>query len=131
MSGQEIQLAWQRDFNIATEISKAENKPILIYFSKSNCEVCLQFYTDFFKQESFKKMSDDFVLLILDGSNDDINTNDVSILKARRLVMHYNKSSQFPAILIVDQDRQQIGEIFTSGNADDISNYWSFLQTLK
>lgn len=130
MNAQEIQLSWNKSMNVATEISKAENKPILIYFTKNDCKDCQQFYSDFFKQQAFNNLTDDFILLMLDGSNNDIKTTDINIIKQRRLVMHYNKSSTFPAVLVIDHEGKQLGELLTSKVKNDIENYWSFLETL-
>ncbi len=128
---QDVQLTWQKDINLATEIAKSENKAVLIYFSKNDCEACQIFYNDFFKQEAFKNMADNFVLLMLDGSNQDIKTTDLTIIKQRRLAMHYNKASNFPAVLTIDKDKMEIGEILTTVDQESIQNYLAFLQTLK
>lgn len=128
---QDVQLSWKKDFNIATELAKAENKPILIYFTKDNCIDCQQFYSNFFKQETFKKLSENFVLLMLDGSNNDLKTTDLDIIKQRRLIMHYNKSSKFPSVLVIDSNGQEIGDSCVSTSENSILEYWSFLETLK
>lgn len=131
MSAQEVQLSWNKDYNVATELSKAENKPILIYFTKSDCKECQEFYIDFFEGEDFKTLSDKFVLLMLDGSDTDTKTNDISVIKNRRLVMHYNKSLTFPAVLMLNTERQSIGELFTSKDKTTIETYFTFLETNK
>lgn len=131
MTAQEVQLSWQKDFNVATELAKSENKQILIYFTKTDCSPCSQFYTDFFKQDAFKNLSDNFVLLMLDGSNNDNDSTDLAIIKQRRLIMHYNKTFSFPAVLLIDSDRKAIGELFTSTDDTEITSYLNFLQTIK
>jgi thioredoxin-related protein len=131
MTAQEVQLSWNKDLNVATELAKTQNKPILVYFTKTDCDACSHFYTAFFKQEAFKKLSNNFVLLMLDGSNNDINNTDISVIRQRRLVMHYNKSSTFPALLTLDSDRQETGELFSSTDEASISNYLNFLETLN
>lgn len=131
ISAQEVQLTWQKDFNLAIEMAKSENKPVLIYFTKNDCEPCQKFYNDFFKQDAFTKISDDFVLLMLDGSNQDIKTTDMAIIKQRRMAMHYNKVSIYPAVLAVDKERMELGEILITGDQNAIENYWTFLEALK
>lgn len=131
MAAQEVQLSWIKDFNVATETAKAENKPILVYFTKSDCSACLQFYTDFFQRETVKDLSNDYVLLMLDGSNKDMKSTDMAVIKQRRLVMHYNKSLTFPAILVINSDRQKLGELFTATDEASIANYITTLQSLK
>lgn len=130
-SAQDVQLTWQKDMSLATEIAKSENKPVLIYFTKNDCQVCQTFYNDFFKQDTFKKIADHFVLFLLDGSSEDMNTNDLTIINRRRLAMNYNKSSSFPAVLTIDKDKMEIGEILTAIDQESIQKYWSFLETLK
>lgn len=130
MASQEVQLSWEKDLNIAKELAKSEDKPILVYFTKSDCKECQQFYGDFFKQESFNGLLDNFILLMLDGSNNDMKTTDIAVVKQRRLVMHYNKSSTFPAVMVLDQDGQEMGALFTSKDLENIKAYRSFLETL-
>ena len=130
LSAQELQLSWQKDFTEATEMAKAENKFVLIYFTKADCAACQQFYLDFFKQEDFEKLSNKFVFLLLDASNADTKTNDIALMKQRRLIGHYNKVSQFPAVRVLDSNHKEIGELFTSKDTADIATYWSFLETL-
>lgn len=130
-TAQEVQLSWKKDFNIATEVAKSESKPILVYFSKSDCKECLQFYTDFFKQESFKNIADEFVFLMLDGSNTDIKNTDMDVIKERRLVMHYNNELTFPAILVLNSEGHELGDLYTSAEINDMLTYISNLETLK
>lgn len=130
MAAQEIQLSSEKDLNIATELAKSENNPIWVFFTKSDCKECQQFYSDFFKHESFYVLSDDFILLMLDGSNNDMKTTDISVVKQRPLVMHYNKASTFPAVLVLDKNGQEMGELFTSKDLENIKDYRSFLETL-
>lgn len=131
VSAQEVQLSWQKDLTIAKELAKAENKMVLIYFTKSDCETCQQFYRDFFKQEEFKRLSDAFVLVLLEDSNKDIQSNDLNLIKQRRWAMHYNKSSTYPAVLLIDNEGQERGDLMTSTTREAIETYWNFLDTLK
>lgn len=129
--GQELQLAWKKDFNVANELAKSQNKQILVYFTKSDCSDCVEFYTNFFKKDDFKNVSNKFVLLMLDGSNNDINSTDLTVIKLRRMVMHYNKALIFPAVLVLDSDRKPLGEFFSSTDENSIAEYMNFLETLK
>lgn len=131
VAGQEVQLSWKKDLNIATELAKSENKPILIYFTKSDCSACSQFYSDFFKSENFKTVSNDFILLMLDSANNDVDNTDFAVIKQRRLVLHYNNTLTFPAVLLVDSDRQELGPLFTSTDKTAIANYMNTLKTIK
>jgi thioredoxin-related protein len=131
LCAQEVQLSWNKDYNVATELAKSESKPILVYFTKSDCKACLEFYTDFFKQDAFKSISDDFILLMLDGSNNDIKNTDMDIIKKRRLVMHYNKALIFPALMALNNEGKELSDLYTSKDLADMATYFTFLKTLK
>lgn len=131
MTAQEIQLNWNKDFYVAKELAQSESKPILVYFYKSDCKTCQNFYTELSKSDAFKTVADDFVLVMLDGSKTDINNQDINLMKMRRLVMHYNKEQQFPALRALDANAQELGDLFTSLNSDDLSAYIDYLQTIK
>lgn len=131
MTAQEVQITWQKEFNVASEMSKSENKPILVYFTKEDCSSCLNFYTDFFKQEAFKSIADNFIFLLIDRSSDVSKTNNIAVMKKRRWAMHYNKGSKFPAVLILNAEAKEMGTIFTETDAASITTYLSFLATLK
>lgn len=130
VSAQNKQLSWKKDLNVATEIATSENKPILIYFSKADCNDCQQFYSDFFKQPAFDAIADRFVLLMVDGSDLNTKTNDIELLKQRRLLLHYNPSSNFPSVLTLNSDKELLGELYTSKDKNDMANYLTFIKTL-
>ena len=127
---QNKQLSWKKDLNVATELSKSENKPMLVYFSKTNCNDCQQFYNDFFKQPEFDAVADRFVLVMVDGSDLTTKTNNIEVLKQRRLLQHYNPSSTFPAILALNHNKELLGELYTSKDKNDMANYLAFIKTL-
>lgn len=131
MAAQEVQLSWNKDLNIATELAKSDNKPILVYFSKSDCSACSQFYSNFFQRDDFKNILNDFILLMLESPDSDINNTDLSVIKQRRLVRHYNKSSIFPAVMVLNSDRQELSELYTSTDETSIVNFMNILESLK
>ncbi len=131
ITAQEVQLSWKKDFNEASELAKSENKDILVYFTKNDCEACLEFYTKFFKQDAFKTIADNFVFLMLDGSDYDIKTTDLNVIKQRRLSMHYNKSSTFPSVIALDSNGKELGQPLLTTDDAAIENYLTFLNTLK
>lgn len=131
MTAQEVQLSWNKDYYVASALAKAESKPMLVYFSKSDCKPCLKFYTDFFKKDAFKGIANDFVLVMLDGSNNDINDRDIEVMKLRRLVMHFNKEQTFPAVRALDSNGQELGVMFTSLEESEMTSYINYLQTIK
>ena len=116
---QDIQLRWNKDLGTAKELSKAGNKIILAYFTKDDCKLCQQFYADVFKSERFKTISDNFIFLMIDGSNQDIKSTDMNVIKQRRLIIHYNKTASFPALAALDKNGEIIGELMTSTNKEN------------
>lgn len=110
MASQEVQLVWNKDLNMAKEMAKSQNKPILVYFTKSDCTACQQFYTNVFKQKAFVDISNNYILLMLDGTASDINSTDIEIVKQRRWIGHYNKTATFPSLLVLNSDTIQVGE---------------------
>ena len=131
MSAQEVQISWNKDITISKALAKSENKPILMFFTKNDCESCMQFYTNFFKSETLKNQIDNFVFLMVDGSNNDTNTNDLSVIKNRRLVNLYNNSQTFPSVVILDSDGRTMGEPLLSTDASAIDTFINFLDRLK
>lgn len=131
LTAQEVQLPWKKDLNIAKAIAKSESKPILVYFTKNDCKACSAFYGDFFKSDTFKALAEDFVLLMLDGSNSDMKTTDWEIIKKRRMVNHYNKTMSFPAVLVLDSEGFEKGEPLVRTDAAAITDFYNYLQTLK
>jgi len=127
---QDIQLRWYKDLGTAKELSKAENKIILAYFTKDDCKLCQQFYADVIKSDRFKTISDKFIFLMIDGSNQDIKSTDMNVIKQRRLIIHYNKTASFPALVALDKDGDVLGEMMTSANKEDIDSYIDFLNSL-
>ena len=127
---QDIQLRWYKDLGTAKELSKTENKIILAYFTKDDCKLCQQFYADVFKSERFKTISNNFIFLMLDGSNQDIKSTDMNVIKQRRLIIHYNNSASFPALAALDKNGEIIGELMTSANKENIDSYIDFLNSL-
>ena len=54
ISAQDSQLNWLLDFDRAKNISKEQDKPILVYFTGSDwCGPCKRLKADFFSSEGF------------------------------------------------------------------------------
>lgn len=131
LSAQNVQLSWQKDFNTAQAMATSQNKNIIVFFTKTDCQSCLQFYSDFFKQPTFENLAQNYVLLMIDGSNQDIQSRDMAVIQQRRLARHYNKASAYPAVLTLDKEGMEVGEIMTSTDEASTKEYLSFLQNLK
>ncbi|MCB0373299.1 MAG: thioredoxin family protein [Muricauda sp.] len=127
---QDVQLHWQKDLVTATELSKIENQPVLVYFTKDDCKSCQQFYSNVFKSDAFKSIANNFVYLMVDGSNQDIKSTDINVIKQRRLIIHYNKTNSFPAVMALDKNGDIIGEPLTKVDGESITAYLTYLKTL-
>lgn len=131
MSAQEVQISWNKDITISKALAKSESKPILMYFTKNDCESCMNFYANFFKSDKLKNQINDFVFLMVDGSNNDINSTDLSVVKNRRLVNLYNNSLTFPSLLVLDSNGQTMGEPLLSTDESAINTFMNSLESLK
>ena len=131
LKAQEVPLSWNKDFNVALELAKQENKSILIYFTKPGCKECLEFYTEELAQSDFKAVADKYVLLMMEGSNNTSKNVGINEIKQRRLVQHYNKTMTFPAMLVVDTNKQEVGTPLTSTDDTSVAQFFDFLKTTK
>ncbi|WP_109301151.1 thioredoxin family protein [Aquimarina sp. AU474] len=112
---------WLYDFEQAKEISKEEDKPILMYFSGSDwCRPCMMLQEDVFDNYKFQKFKNAFVFLYIDiPRNTDLLSSDQKVQNFK-LLSTYNKQKTFPLINIVNHK----GKIL-----DDISGYSSLRDT--
>ncbi len=106
----EIQcIEWEEDFSEAKRIAKKENKNLLIFFTGSDwCSPCKNLVQDFFCNQKFKELSDNFVLY---EANFPLNKslvnknqeNNNSHLKEKYDVFSY------PTILILNSKTKELG----------------------
>ena len=131
MASQEVQITWNKDLTVAKELAKSQNKPILVYFTKADCTPCQQFYGNVFKQKDFMDISNDFVLLMMDGTSSDVNSTDLEIIKRRRYIGHYNRTNTYPALLVLNSDGIEVSDPLLTTDQVAIDAYVSQLKTLK
>lgn len=55
------EIAWETDFEAATQRAKAENKPLMVSFSSHSCGYCRQMAVDVFANQNIVGNSDKFV----------------------------------------------------------------------
>jgi protein disulfide-isomerase len=58
-------VVWHTDFNKAMELSKKENKPMMLFFTGSDwCGWCVKLKKEVFSQSEFKQWAQDNVILV-------------------------------------------------------------------
>jgi thioredoxin-related protein len=105
-------LNWLLDYNEAIEISKNEQKPVLVYFTGSDwCAPCKMLKKDFFNTSEFANRAKDMVLLMVDiPRRVDIITKEQKE-KNLKLVRKYNKSGGYPNLVALNSKGEVIGEL--------------------
>ena len=132
ISAQDSQLNWLLDFDKAKNISKEQDKPILVYFTGSDwCGPCKRLKADFFSSEDFKTKAEDFVLLLVDMPR----RNDIITPEQRKknaaLMKKYNKKGSFPNIFGLDSKGKVLTEISGYNMMRDTSYHFAFLDELQ
>ncbi len=91
---------WEKQgnsFNNAIELSKKENKNIILYFHASWCKTCTYFDKNYLKDEKLKKYLDNFVKISIMCDQNQIKEDDI------KLILKY-KIRQYPTILLLSPD---------------------------
>ncbi len=105
-------LNWLLDINEALEISKNEQKPLLVYFTGSDwCPPCKMLKKDFFNTSEFEERANKMVLLMVDiPRRVDIITKEQKE-KNIKLVRKYNKEGGYPNLVALNSSGEVIGEL--------------------
>ena len=106
-----IKLNWIATYDEALEISKKENKPILLYFTGSDwCAPCKVLDKELFHTEKFKELSDkNLVLLEVDIPRKHDLLSPDKISENLYLKEKYRVNS-FPTLLFVNHKGKKISE---------------------
>jgi len=124
-------LKWLTDFETAREISKTENKPILMYFTGSDwCTPCKMLKEDFFITDRFKKNSEKLVLLEVDLPRREDIISPEQKQKNKALINRYNKKGGFPNIVAIDHTGNVLGEIGAYSSLRNPSKHFNFVEAL-
>ena len=105
-------LNWLLDINEALEVSKNEQKPLLVYFTGSDwCPPCKMLKKDFFNTSEFEERANKMVLLMVDiPRRVDIITKEQKE-KNIKLVRKYNKDGGYPNLVALNSNGDVIGEL--------------------
>jgi thioredoxin-related protein len=103
---------WKTNFEEAKTQSKKENKSILLVFSGSDwCAPCIKLENTIWKSEDFKKEADHkWVIYKADFPKKKANLLSAELTASnRKLAEQYNKSGNFPLVLLLDQSGNVLG----------------------
>ena len=101
------------DFDTAIQKSKDENKTMMMVFSGSDwCKPCIQLKKTILSSETFTAYSQDkLILLELDFPYKKKNQLDKEQLKHNEaLADKYNKEGAFPKLILLNSEKQVIGQ---------------------
>jgi thioredoxin-related protein len=108
---EEVQLNWVKSFQQADSISKATNKPMLVFFSGSDwCKPCIKLKKYVLETEEFSKYSEKFVLYNADFP---YRTKQDKALKDanEKLASQFNKDGQFPRVIFLSPQQKQLASL--------------------
>ncbi|MDC8003844.1 thioredoxin family protein [Aureisphaera galaxeae] len=130
-SQKDSQLNWLYNLDAAKEVSKAEKKPILIYFTGSDwCAPCKALKTDFFETEAFAERANSMVLVMIDYPRRmDIITEEQRAYN-KTIMAKYNKNGSFPLLVMTNSKGKALGELssYSSFNSyKDTSHHFDFV----
>ncbi|MEL6811756.1 MAG: thioredoxin family protein [Bacteroidota bacterium] len=123
-----VQLNWLTNLEEAQRISKAENKPILMYMTGSDwCAPCKMLKKDFFETEEFAKRAENLVLVMIDHPRAvDILTEE-QFAYNKTIIAKYNKDKSFPKVLILNSKGKEQDMISGYGSMRDPSYHFAFV----
>lgn len=113
---------WKSNFDDAKSIATKENKNILLVFSGSDwCAPCIKLDRNVWQSDAFKKESEKWVLYKADFPKKKGNALAPELAESnKKLAEKYNKSGNFPLVLLLNPDGKVIGlEGFKNVSAED------------
>ena len=131
ITAQEKELNWLTDIETAKQLSKTQDKPVLLYFTGSDwCAPCKKLKADFFNSERFHDQADAFVLVKVDLPRQ----NGLISPEQRRMNMlinqDYNKRGSFPTLVGLDADGKVLGDIIGYGRNIGTDDHFAFLEKI-
>ncbi|HIP37211.1 MAG TPA: thioredoxin family protein [Crocinitomix sp.] len=129
------ELNWISDFEAAKEIAKAENKPILIFFTGSDwCGICKMLDKDFLSSDKFKKIADEKLVLYkadFPRRTDIVSAEQkqVNIILDKKYSKSRNKRS-FPTIVFINADGIELGYIESYNYIHDTTRHYGLTESI-
>lgn len=105
-----VNINWETSYQEALRKSKAENKPILVYFTGSDwCGPCIKLKKELFQTDEFKNFSEDNLILYKADfpRNKDLVSKDME-KQNNQLQMKF-KQRKFPTMIMVDANENSLG----------------------
>ncbi len=124
----ESTVEWLTNLEVAQEIAKKQNKPVLVYFTGSDwCTPCKMLKADFFNHPDFKQKSKSFVLVMIDYPRRIDIISESQFAYNKEVVAKYNKSRTFPKLIILNNKGKKKDEISGYSSLRDTRNHFEFL----
>lgn len=126
LQAQDNGLNWLTDFSEAKLQSNAQKKMILLYFSPESSARSTEISENMFSNGTFQALSKKFILMRVDQNASDQQT----AMYNKRLIIHYNKQSYFPSLLLVDHNGAEKGKLHSDFTSTGSTKYLDFLKSL-
>jgi thioredoxin-related protein len=124
-------LTWHHDFEEAKQLSKTQDKPVLLYFTGSDwCSPCKKLKADFFNSERFREQADAFVLVMVDLPRRNGLITPEQKRKNMLLMQDYNKRGSFPTLVGLNADGKVLGDIIGYGRNIGTDGHFAFLEKI-
>lgn len=127
------QLNWLTNLEEAREISKEENRPILVYFTGSDwCTPCKALKADFFETEEFAARASNLVLVKIDYPRRMDIITEVQKAYNLKVMEKYNKDKSFPKLVMINHKGKELGVLsgYSSfGSYKDTSHHFNFVDS--
>ncbi|MEN8834514.1 MAG: thioredoxin family protein [Polaribacter sp.] len=106
-----LELNWETTYTNALKRSKKENKPVLIYFTGSDwCGPCIKLDKELFHTEKFKKLSNEFLILLEVDSPKRQDLLSQEKISENSYLKNKYKINSFPTLLFVNYKGRKVGE---------------------
>ncbi len=123
-------IVWETDFELAKSKSQKTKRPILMLFTGSDwCAPCKMLKANFFDSSEFIKMSNNFIMLMVDFPKDKaLITHEQEKLNTLLSAKYGVKS--FPTLIAINYDGAIIDKIKSYSSVSDTVYYFSFINKL-
>ncbi len=129
LQAQQSSLNWLTDFETAKQVSKDQNKPLLMYFTGSDwCAPCKKLKIDFFATQKFSEKSEDFILLMVDLPRRSGIITQAQKRKNMLLSQKYNRRGSFPALVVMNSQGKILSELNGYDNRKGTEKHFQFLE---
>ncbi len=123
-------LNWHTNLEEAQDISKQEDKPVLIYFTGSDwCAPCKKLKEDFFESPEFIDKAENLVLVVIDYPRRVEILSQEQLDYNKSIIAKYNKQQTFPKIVMLNPNGKEVGRISGYSPSRETKGHFEFLNT--